>query len=84
MASAYHRVAVSKLQVATALQTESPPRAASIDATLPKEAQAGLTAVPVVDEPEDIEATALLKGRVPQLQDWIDAWASASSTISYI
>ena len=50
--------------------------AASNDASLPKGAQAGLTAVPVVvDEPEDIESTALLKGRVPQLQDWVDAWA---------
>ena len=29
------------------------------------------------------EAEALLKGRVPQLQDWIDAWASASSTVSF-
>ena len=87
LASAYHRKAVSKFQIATAeaaSQTESPPGAASLDATLPKEAQAGLTAVPVAGEPEDIdsEATALLKGRVPQLQDWTDAWASASSTIS--
>ena len=34
-------------------------------------------------EAEQAEAEALLKGRVPQLQDWIDAWASASSTTSY-
>ena len=89
MASAYHRKAVAKWQAAqgvdnTAFQTASPPMTASSDAILPKGAQAGLTAVPVVvDEPEDIESTALLKGRVPQLQDWVDAWASASSTMSY-
>ena len=85
MASGYHRKAVAKWQAAqvvdnTALQTASPPMTASSDAILPKGAQAGLTAVPVVvDEPEDIESTALLKGRVPQLQDWVDAWASIRS-----
>ena len=31
----------------------------------------------------DIDALTLLKGRVPQLADWIDAWASATNRTSY-
>ena len=44
------------------------------------EVEAGLTAAQAAAQ---AEAEALLKGRVPQLQDWIDAWASASSTVSF-
>ena len=31
----------------------------------------------------DVAAKQLLKGRVPQLAEWIDAWASSTSTASY-
>ena len=92
--SAFHRKAVlyhtSEIHAATC-KTESrgPDLAAS------STHKAGLTAAPSLtieavglttatdEQATDEEAEALLKGRVPQLQDWIDAWASASSTTSY-
>ena len=50
--------------------------------------EAGPTAKPEVASSSaiteiDAEAEQLLKGRVPQLADWIDAWASSTSAISY-
>ena len=90
--SAFHRKAVlyhtSEIHAASKTESRGPDLAAS------STEQAGLTAAPsltievglTTDEQatdEQVEAEALLKGRVPQLQDWIDAWASASSTTSY-
>ena len=44
--------------------------------------EAGLAAVADLAA-EQAEVSAWLKGRVPPLHKWIDAWAAASSTTSY-
>ena len=92
--SKFHRQAVLQLQALDAKTAASPKlcSAASESSTPELVAssthQAGLTAVAsfTIEEgtAEQAKASTLLKGRVPQLQDWIDAWASASSTTSYL
>jgi len=64
--------ATSSTSSSAAASTQEAGLTAAVSLTM----EAGLTAA-------QAEASALINGRVPQLQDWIDAWASASSTTSY-
>ena len=61
---------------ASALAASSP-HEAGLAAVAGLTLEAGLAA-------EQPEASALLKGRVPWLQDWVDAWAAASLATSYL
>ena len=35
------------------------------------------------DSSRDLEGQGMLKGRVPQIDDWLDAWAEGTETISF-
>ena len=70
--------ATSELHSATSSRSSSaaaPTQEAGWTAAISLTMGAGLTVA-------QIGASAMLNGRVPQLQDWIDALASASSTTS--
>lgn len=74
----------SHLARAPVLEPDPSPAASAEAACSAETEMAACSATPKARGAELVTTADLFKGRVPQVQEWLDAWAECSSSISYL